>query len=53
MAKGDFAKATGSFDAAMLKALPEAELKNTWEKVQAQVGAYKKQEGSRREASQM
>ena len=30
--KGEFAKATKDFDAAMLKALPADELKKTWEK---------------------
>ena len=49
LAKGDFAKATSTFDAAMLKALPEDKLKTTWETVQQQAGAFQKQVGSRRE----
>jgi uncharacterized protein len=47
--KGEFAKATASFDAAMLKALPSDELKKTWEKVLGEAGAFKKQLGSRHE----
>src|SRR2546423_7846838 len=47
--KGEFAKATESFDAAMLKALPAAELKKTWEKVVSDAGAFKKQLSTRKE----
>ena len=47
--KGEFAKATKEFDETMLKAMPPAELKKTWEKVLAQAGAYKKQAESRLE----
>jgi pimeloyl-ACP methyl ester carboxylesterase len=49
--KGEFARATRDFDAAMLKALPAEELKKTWEKVIAQAGIYKKQMGSRHETA--
>jgi fermentation-respiration switch protein FrsA (DUF1100 family) len=49
--KGEFAKATNQFDAAMLKALPPEKLKITWEKLLDQYGAYKKQLGSRLDAS--
>jgi fermentation-respiration switch protein FrsA (DUF1100 family) len=49
--KGEYAKATNEFDAAMLKALPPDELKKTWEKVLGQAGAYKQQVGSRLDAS--
>jgi pimeloyl-ACP methyl ester carboxylesterase len=48
--KGEFAKATENFDATMLKALPPAELKKTWEKVAGEAGAFKKILGSRQEA---
>lgn len=47
--KGEFAKATNSFDAAMLKALPADKLKATWKTVLDQAGAYRKQLGTRRE----
>jgi pimeloyl-ACP methyl ester carboxylesterase len=47
--KGEFAKATTDFDAAMLKALPPGELRKTWEKVLGDAGAYKKQVASRLE----
>jgi hypothetical protein len=49
LAKGDFAKATSSFDEAMLKALPAEKLKQTWEAIPQQVGAFQKQSGTRRE----
>lgn len=47
--KGEFDKATKEFDATMLKVLPSAELKKTWEKVVGQAGAFQKQVGSRQE----
>src|SRR5262245_15362692 len=49
--KGDFDKATGDFDEAMLKALPADKLKGTWEKVGGDAGAFKKQLSSRVEKS--
>src|SRR5262245_48450794 len=49
--KGDFDKATGDFDEAMLKALPADKLKGTWEKVVGDAGAFKKQLSSRVEKS--
>jgi uncharacterized protein len=45
--KGDFAKATQDFDATMLKVMPADKLKATWEKVQEEAGAFKKQLGTR------
>ncbi|HLJ92134.1 MAG TPA: alpha/beta fold hydrolase [Gemmataceae bacterium] len=51
LVKGEFAKATNQFDAAMLKALPPDELKKTWEKVQSDAGAFQRQVGSRFETS--
>lgn len=47
--KKEYVKAANAFDAAMLKALPASELKQTWEKVLFQAGPYKKQISSRRE----
>src|SRR5262245_23099707 len=49
--KGDFAKATAHFDAAMLKALPSDKLKQTWDIVLGDAGAYQKQLSSRVETS--
>src|SRR5262249_48178493 len=49
--KGDFDKATGDFDEAMLRALPADKLKGTWEKVVADAGAFKRQLSSRVEKS--
>lgn len=45
--QGDFAAAVQNFDAAMLEALPEAKLKETWEQLLGQVGAYQSQLGTR------
>jgi uncharacterized protein len=47
--KGDFAKATEGYDAAMAKALPAAELKKTWDKLIGEAGAFKKLLRSRQE----
>jgi hypothetical protein len=47
LGKGEFEKATGDFDEAMLKALPADKLKGTWAKVVADAGAFKKQLHSR------
>jgi hypothetical protein len=49
--KKEFAKAATSFDAEMLKAMPAEELKNTWEKLLGQAGAFKSQLGARSEKS--
>lgn len=51
LTQGEFDKATSHFDSAMLKALPAAELKKTWEKVLSEAGAHDKQLGSRLETS--
>src|SRR4051812_42765597 len=40
--KGEFAKATANFDAAMLKAMPPEELKKLWEQTVGRLGAFKK-----------
>jgi pimeloyl-ACP methyl ester carboxylesterase len=45
--KGEFTRATRTFDATMLKVMPPDELKKTWEKLVDQFGAFKKQMGSR------
>jgi uncharacterized protein len=50
--KGEFAKATGGFDAAMHKAMPPEELEKTWRKVLDNAGGFKKQLGSRLEKSE-
>ncbi len=52
LAKGDFAAATGRFDSTMLKAMPEATLKATWQQVLAQVGAFKQETGTHTEVVQ-
>jgi Protein of unknown function (DUF3887) len=49
--KGDFAKATTSFDEAMLKAMPAEELKKTWDTLVTQIGAFKSQLSARTEKS--
>ena len=46
LAKGDYASATARFDAAMLKSAPEAKLKEIWEQLLGQVGAYQQQTGT-------
>ncbi len=46
LAKGDFAAATGRVDGTMLKAMPEATLKATWQQVLAQAGAFKQSTGT-------
>jgi dienelactone hydrolase len=50
--QGDFAAAVKPFDDAMLKAMPEAKLKDTWQQLLGQVGAFKSQLGTRTETSQ-
>jgi hypothetical protein len=47
--KGEFARATEGFDAAMHKVMPPQELEKTWRKVLEQAGGFKKQLGSRLE----
>lgn len=41
LAAGDYAAAVSRFDAAMLAALPEAKLKQAWESLSPQFGAFK------------
>ena len=43
----DFSKATGMFDETMRKALPETKLRDTWEALSQQAGAFQRQEGTR------
>jgi uncharacterized protein len=45
--KGEFAKATHNFNAAMRKGVPPDELKKTWEQIVGKAGAFKKQLGTR------
>jgi dienelactone hydrolase len=49
MVKGDFAAATGRFDATMKTAMPEAKLKDAWQQLLGQVGAFQKQLSTRTE----
>lgn len=46
LAKEDFAGAVSRFDATMTKAMPEPQLKTTWQTVQRQAGAFQKQLGT-------
>jgi dienelactone hydrolase len=46
LAKGDFAPATAIFDTTMKSAMPEATLKETWQQLLAQVGAFQQQIGT-------
>ncbi len=50
--QGNFAAAVQPFDSAMLKAMPESKLKDTWQQVLGQAGAFKSQLGTRTETSQ-
>ena len=50
--QGDFAAAVKPFDATMLNAMPESKLKDTWQQLLGQVGAFKSQLGTRTESSQ-
>ncbi len=43
---GDYARATNDFDDTMKAALPESELKATWESLVAQAGAYQERVGT-------
>ncbi len=52
MNQGNFAAAVQPFDATMIKAMPEAKLKDTWQQLLGQVGAFKSQLGTRTETSQ-
>ncbi len=47
LGKGEFEKATGTFNEALLKALPADKLKDAWDNVVADAGAFEKQAGSR------
>jgi hypothetical protein len=44
LVKGDFAWVTQQFDPTMQKALPETQLKSTWDSVVAQYGAFQSQQ---------
>lgn len=46
LAKGDYAGATSRYDDAMKKSAPEPKLKEIWEQLLGQVGAYQKQTGT-------
>ena len=46
MAKGDFASAVSRFDDTMKSAMPEEKLKQTWQQLIGQVGAFKQQNGT-------
>ena len=50
--QGDFAAAVKPFDTTMLKAMPDSKLKDTWQQLLGQVGAFKSQLGTRTESSQ-
>jgi dienelactone hydrolase len=52
LAEGDFKAAVGTFDETMRGALPEAKLRETWEALIGQVGAFKGQLAYRSERSQ-
>src|ERR1039458_10154976 len=47
LAKEDFTGAVARFDATMKTALPEPKLRETWQTLQAQAGAFQKQLGAR------
>ena len=51
MVAGDFAEATKDFDAVVSHAMPPDKLKQTWQGVTAQVGAWQKQTAVRRSQS--
>jgi dienelactone hydrolase len=46
LAAGDFAGAVSTFDPTMKTAMPEAKLKDTWQQLLGQVGAFKSQSGT-------
>lgn len=50
--RGDFTAAEKAFDATMLRAMPAAKLKDTWQQLLAQVGAYQGQLTNRTETAQ-
>jgi dienelactone hydrolase len=50
LSKGNFAGATESFDTAMLKALPENKLRETWSSLIKQAGPFQKQTAVRQES---
>lgn len=52
IAAGDFAGVVAMFDATMTSALPEATLRQTWEGLTSQVGAYR-EHGAARSATEM
>src|SRR5262245_48236879 len=45
--RGEFARATQNFNAAMRKGVPPDELKKTWEQLVGKAGAFKKRLGTR------
>src|ERR1035438_1459184 len=47
LGKEDFAGAVARFDATMKSALPEPKLREAWQTLQAQAGAFQKQLGAR------
>src|SRR5215213_2751410 len=49
LSSGDFAGAEQTFDPTMKRVMPEAKLKDTWQQLEAQVGGFQRQEGTRTE----
>lgn len=47
LAKEDFSNAVKSFDSVMTKVMPQEKLKQAWDSVKGQVGAFKRQAGTR------
>jgi len=47
LSRGDYAAATADFDKTMVNALPENKLKEVWEQLQGQTGAFKEITGTR------
>src|SRR3954464_12131467 len=47
LGSGDFAGAEQTFDPTMKQVMPEAKLKDTWQQLLAQVGAFQRLEGTR------
>ena len=50
--QGNFAAAVQPFDATMIKAMPESKLKDTWQQLVGQVGAFKSRLGTHTDTSQ-
>ena len=51
LVKEDYARAVGEFDLTMKKALSEQKLADIWHTLQEQVGTFKKETGTRVEAT--